>query len=166
MIEVNYLDGGEGQIKPVQPNVPDAPQSSIPSPPSKIPPPPAASGAGAAWFVCGNEGVCSHVGYVATGSDEPVKKVKWGRCKECRGLGATQLGGGVDFCEECQGKGKVVISEWEEEASNLCPWCGHQMVFMQKGGFPVGYPRMETPHSEEDQGFGGNVAFGRNRIVS
>lgn len=40
------------------------------------------------------------------------------------------------------------------------------MIHLQQGGFPVGYPRMETPHSDEDTGFQGNVSFGRNRIVS
>lgn len=68
-------------------------------------------------------------------------------------------------CENCEGRGYIVMQEWEEEPVTKCPRCGQPMEFLQQGGFPSGYPRMGLPEVSDDPGISGNVSFGRHRVV-
>lgn len=155
-LDIHYIEDDDEPTPVTQrPRVP--PQAQRDQPNRAVVPP----RAGATWFVCSNE-ACSHVGYVATGAIKPVKHSKKRACRECGGHGVVDLG---DPCDACGASGKVVVREWEEDPVNPCPWCRQPMDFLQQGGFPAGYPRMETPHTDQIGEMSGNIGFGRTRKV-
>lgn len=157
-IEIEWLDDEPKQE--VTPRAPAAARQTRPGP--KVPPPP--QGGSPVWYVCGNEGVCVKAGYIATGSGDPIVKQDRRKCRGCGGLG-------IDVetespCERCGASGKEVVGEREVPPNVPCPYCKQQMLELQRGGYPAGYPRMETPHTDKDPEGGGNVSFGRHRTVS
>lgn len=69
-----------------------------------------------------------------------------------------------DVCETCGGSGRKIVREWEEVLPVPCPICRRPMDFLSDE-FPVGYPRMGTPHSEQVGDLQGQVGFGRTRKI-
>lgn len=163
-MEINYLEdddeptavsfSGRPRLPQREEKVP-APRQGLPSGPRRT----------VAWYVCATE-ACSRYGYVATGPnpEELVHQVRWGRCKQCRGLGIDLEEGG-NPCEPCRASGRIALKEWDEPPTVGCPFCQRPMMFMEKGMQPEGYPRMSTSHSDEEGDFSGQVSFGRTRKV-
>lgn len=162
-MEITYLEDDDEPTTAVRPRPPQLPQRSPPPPPAGTPVPGGAFGA--SWYVCATD-TCSHRGYVATGGnpEELVHQITWGRCRACGGLGIdTDTDGNI--CEPCNGKGRVKLKERDDPPVVACPYCLQQMLFMQTGMQPQGYPRMETPHSDKDPDARGEASMGRTRRI-
>lgn len=166
-MEITYLEEDD--------EAPRAQRPRVPPPPTRIHayrPPIPAGAEHTAWFICTND-LCSRAGHVATGKHTPTHVIKRAKsCKGCRGLGIVTESDG-EVCDDCGGVGRRILSEEDVVLPVLCPVCHAPMEFMQEGPFPVGYPRMETPHSDQEggglPGDGNSVAgvsFGRSRQIS
>lgn len=158
-MEIIYLEDNDETPRTRRPRVPqEAPKRGAYRPP--VP----RGSEHTAWFICTND-LCPKAGHVATGKNTPTKVEKKGKCGDCRGLGIRVDEDG-DQCETCHGSGRKVLKATNEVLPVKCPHCREAMEFLQEGSFPVGYPRMETAHSDTEGELQGNVGFGRKRIVT
>lgn len=165
-MEITYLEDDDDTPRAQRPRVSQAATRAQ----SYRPPVPRGS-EHSAWFICTNDN-CSKAGHVATGKHTPTHVVKRAKsCKGCRGLGLTPEG---EVCDEgCNGSGRRIIDEKDVVLPVHCPICRQPMDFLQEGGFPSGYPRMSTPHSDrvesglpDDGNSQIGVSFGRSRQIS
>jgi len=155
MIEIQWLDDDlpPRTANPRAPSIPAHQELRRRQEPPQV-------GSGSSWFICENEG-CRTCGHVATGSTDPVHHHKRGRCRDCGGLGIDPVVEGA--CEHCQGKGYIILKEWDEPRVHRCPNCGVPMNPLRDDS-PHRYPRMVSPEVP-DREMRGDVAFGRTRIV-
>jgi hypothetical protein len=133
--------------------------------------PPVSQGSGhSAWFICTNDN-CIKAGFVATGKNTPTLVETKRRCGTCRGLGILTDGGDGGQCEVCHGSGRRIVKSEMIVLPVRCPYCRVPMEFLQEGGMPVGYHRMDIPTPSDSSGLpeDGNstagVSFGRNMRV-
>jgi hypothetical protein len=91
-------------------------------------------------------------GYAAT-ADPGLRKV------DCAWCGHQEGDYNPEDCPVCHGVGHIY-----EEIAPRCGFCHEQLVFLQRGGYPTGYPRHEIPEGPESQ-MRGNAQMGRVRIV-
>lgn len=159
-MEITYLEDDDEAPRAQRPRLPQAPTPTH----AHRPPVPRGAVGGSAWFICVNEG-CGYYGHVATGKNEPTHVEHRVKCRTCKGLGIVVDEGG-DQCEDCGGSGRRVRSEEDVVLPVKCPHCRQPMDLLQEGGYPAGYPRMNTFHTDEDPELRGLGAMGRTRIVS
>jgi Zn finger protein HypA/HybF involved in hydrogenase expression len=164
-MEITYLEDDDAAPRAQRPQLPQAPTRRYAN---RAPVPGRLDGT--AWFICLNE-ECSRYGHVATGKNTPTHIVKRAKsCRGCRGLGILTDEDGMP-CEECNGSGRRILSEEDVVLPVFCPHCKSEMKELEPDESPSQYPRMDTPHSE-DQGSavneerGQHVGFGRNRQIS
>lgn len=158
-MEIIYMEDDDEAPRATRPRVPQ----ETPRRRAHHPPVPRGSES-TAWFICEND-LCRRVGHVATGKNTPTKVEKKTKCGDCSGRGIRVDDDG-DQCETCHGSGRKVVSSKDVVLPIPCPHCRQAMELLQEGGFPAGYPRMDTAHSEKEGDMQGNVGFGRRRIVS
>lgn len=141
-VEIDWL-GEKPQVEDFRANIPVAPAPQVP-PPAK----------GFNWWTCGTEG-CRLNGYAGT-ADPTYKRVDCAWCEE--------QGEYSDFkpedCPVCGGRGTIL-----EQVPPTCGFCREPLIFLQKGGYPMGYPRSEMPDVPDSE-MRGNASMGRVRKIS